>query len=408
MKLTTRLRRLANAMTFGLYYRQRFARLKVYHRHAQLLRRRRRGQPDHSGAHSARRGAIGPLVATLAGFAAMSYSSQSHAISPQVMAQLITEKMKALLQKIIQDYTNKITNVFGDQIDRTIAATGALGDSINTMNAELFNRELAMATTPSPDSCYATDLAKQTEEATANTNEKTAVDQVRLGTYFGSLTTTESVKARRNHASKLVHTYGRGKPREGKDRSAEFLGKTRIGESASPDDPDAQDAHAFVENIAGDTLYQTLAVDSAAAGTTAAAPYEQRRATHAARRAVGLQPFLAAKNARLPPTGKPDAKTERDALYSEVARTYGGEEWRTKIEAIEHTKPAVVELCKLTATQNKLLLRQSDMLEQGNLALGAILLEMLEAPERVSALEEAFAASGSPTRTQPIPAPEKK
>jgi len=408
VKLTIRLRRLFNALTLGLYYRQRLARLQTYHRHAQLLRRRRRGLPLNGRGAPARRGPLGPVLATLTGFAAMGYSTQSHAISPQVMAQLITEQMKALLQKIIQDYTNKLTNVFGDQTDKTVAATGALGDSLNAMSAELFNRELAMATTPSPDTCYAGDLAKRAEEATANTQENTAVDSIRINAHFGGLTTTESVKARRRHAAKLVHTYGRGAPREAKDRSAEFLAKTQIGESDSNDDPEIQDVRAFVENIGGDSLYQTLAVDTGAAGTTASAPYEMRRATHAARRSVGLQPFLTSMNARLRPKDNPKGSSERDALYQEVARTYGGEGWRKDLEAITHTKPAVVELCKLTATQNKLLLRQNDILEQSNLTLGAILLEMLEAPDRVDGLEAAFTAAGSPARNQPIPAPSNK
>jgi hypothetical protein len=407
VRLTTRLRRFANALTLGLYYRHRFARLKTYHRHAQLLRRRR-GLPSGDGTAVARRGTFGPVLATLSGFAAMGYSSQSHAISPQVMAQLITQQMKALLQQIIQNYTNKLTNVFGDQTDRTVAATGALGDSINSMSAELFNRELAMATTPSPDACRATDLAKLAEEATANTQESTAIDSVRINAHFGNLTTVESVKARRSHAAKLVHTYGRGAPREAKDRSAEFLAKTQLGASGGNDDPDVEDARAFIENVGGNTLYQTLAIDTSAAGTSAAIPYEMRRATHAARRSVGLQPFLTAMNARLRPTGNAQGSSERDALYREVSRTYGNETWRKEIEEIAHTKPAVVELCKLTATQNKLLLRQNDMLEQSNLTLGAILLEMLEAPDRVAGLEAAFTATGSPTRNQPIPAPSKK
>lgn len=267
----------------------------------------------------------------------------------------------------------KLTDSSKQLADRFVAGLGGLGDAINTQKAERYHRELARAAEPAPDACYAAAVARANQAATGKAHENTAVDAIRLSAHFGSMTTKESVRARRVHASKLVHTYGKGAPREGEDRSAEFLSMTQIGSSPDSSDPDVQDAMAFIENVVGETLYQTLAVDEHTAGTTSTIPYESARATYAARRSIGLMPFLASKNARL--AANTDTPPERDSLYEEVARTYGNEKWRQKLEGYGHGKQPAVEACKLTLLQNKLLLKQVEMMEQGNLALARVILE---------------------------------
>jgi len=305
---------------------------------------------------------------------------------------------------------DRMTSSAKDLADKFVASFGALGDSSNAQSAEIYARQLAHAAEFSPDPCYAADVAKGSQEASAKAHENTAVDAIRLTSHFGSVTTTESVKVRRGHAAKLVHTYGRGAPREAKDRSAEFLAKTQIGESDSNDDPEIQDVRAFVENIGGDSLYQTPAV-STNAGTVATIPYEAQRITYSARRSLGLLPFLAAKNTRTPPTD--DKRAERDLLYEEIARTYGNETWRKDLEAYKDVKPVMAEACYLATTRNKLLLKQIEQMEHGNLVLAAILLEALESPDRAARLQAAFIATGATgaggaggTRSQPIPAPD--
>ncbi|PKM47037.1 MAG: hypothetical protein CVV05_01050 [Gammaproteobacteria bacterium HGW-Gammaproteobacteria-1] len=303
---------------------------------------------------------------------------------------------------------DRMTKAAQDLADRFVTSIGTLGDSINTQSSEIYARELAHSAEFSVDPCYAAEVARGGQQASAKAHENTAVDSIRLTAHFGSLTTTESVKARLGHTAKLVHTYGRGKPRETKDRGTEFLARTQLGGSAGNADPDVQDVLVFIENVGGDSLYQTPAV-STNAGTVATIPYEAQRVTYSARRSLGLLPFVGAKNTRVPPTN--EGRAERDMLYEEIARTYGNETWRKELEAYKDTKPVMAEACHLATTQNKLLLKQVELYEHGNLVLAAIILEALESPERAARLGSSFIATGASAagsiRNQPVPAPDK-
>lgn len=383
-------------LSLGLYALLRRRRL----RRASHVRTRRRqwrhtratvraAKPARASTARVGAGATGAVaLSALVAGGALTYSEQAHAISVDNIANQVSHKTMKMLKKVLGPLLQVLEDFISGQNDKTVAAIGMNADSINTTAVELHNKRAMAAAEAPPDPCGSTNLALDTQSSGENAAVGSARTDLRMTAQLSTRSAAQASNAMYTRVLYHQSHFGPTSANPFGDRSTAWLSQTQFSQK------DEQAGLGYADNFMGQTRDGDIALPPDVQNTKAAAPYEDLRATYAARRSACMRPVLSALSKRTPAPGQSSAQ---ENMTAEVSRTYGGSKWRSRIDEYDDPTPLAKEQCKLMAFQNKLLLEQLQALEEGNVVLSAIGLELMENPDKMDRLNNAYEqAAGAP------------